>query len=432
MRIAPSLLWTWNHKLDRLPYLLAGVLLFLLKFAIDRTIAAWFFHQDWSPLNYLLWPNDRVVRVFELDHPEQSFCLAMLLMSLPFIWTGVMLTLHRLRAAGLPRGLVVFFFLPLANLVLFLILVLLPTQPAAEAGAGSTPVARPLDPWRTAHRDFVGESYWRSGLVAIAVSVPLVILAVVWGAQVLESYGFSLFIGAPFALGLISVLIFGFSRPQPAGACLAVAMWSGTVAGLVILLIALEGAICLLMAAPIAYTLLILGALIGIAIQSRPWLSDQTAALTLAVVLLLPSLMAAESAGEPAPDVRELRTEVLIDAPTDQVWPHVISFPPLPEPDEWFFRAGVAYPQRAEIRGTGVGAVRHCVFSTGTFVEPIQIWNPPTRLRFSVTEQPPPMHELSPYHIHPPHLNHYLMSRQGEFLLESLPGGRTRLVGTTW
>src|SRR5438128_414604 len=124
MQIQPSLLWTWNRAVDRVPYLLAGVLLFLVKFGIDATIAAQVFGQSWSPLNYLIWPNDRVLRIFELDDPERWFSLTMLLVSLPFIWAGVMLTLHRLRATGLPLGLIVLFFVPLVNLLLFLVLVL--------------------------------------------------------------------------------------------------------------------------------------------------------------------------------------------------------------------------------------------------------------------------------------------------------------------
>jgi hypothetical protein len=356
----------------------------------------------------------------------------MLLVSLPFIWTGVILTLHRLRATGLPLSLILFFFVPLVNLLLFLILLLLPTQEVLTAVAVPQPVRRRLEPWRTAHRSIVRESYWRSGLVALVITVPLAVLAVVLGAQVLRSYGFSLFVGAPFALGMISVLLFGFSRPQPLGACLVVALTAATLAGLAVLVIALEGLVCLILAAPIAYVLAFLGALVGYAIQARPWLGDQTAALMLALVAVLPALMAAESANEPEPAVRAVRTEVVIGAPPDRVWRHVIAFPPLPEPDDWLFRTGIAYPQRAEIHGTGAGAVRHCVFSTGTFVEPIETWDPPRRLRFGVTEQPEPMREWSPYAIHPAHLDHYLQSRQGEFLLERLPGGRTRLVGTTW
>ena len=115
MRLDPSLLWTWNRTIDRGPYLLAGVLLFLLKFGIDWTVATQVFGQPWSPFNYLVWPNDRLLHVFELDQPERAFSLTMLGLSLPFIWIGVILTLHRLRAAGLPLSMVLFFFAPLLN-----------------------------------------------------------------------------------------------------------------------------------------------------------------------------------------------------------------------------------------------------------------------------------------------------------------------------
>jgi hypothetical protein len=142
--------------------------------------------------------------------------------------------------------------------------------------------------------------------------------------------------------------------------------------------------------------------------------------------------MAAEATSEPEPTVTIVETAVIIDATPQAVWPFVISFPPLPEPDDWFFRTGIAYPQRAEIHGTGIGAVRYCVFSTGAFVEPIDVWAPPMLLQFRVTGQPEPMQEWSPYHIHPPHLDHFLVSRKGQFQLEALHDGRTRLVGTTW
>jgi hypothetical protein len=72
------------------------------------------------------------------------------------------------------------------------------------------------------------------------------------------------------------------------------------------------------------------------------------------------------------------------------------------------------------------------VFDTGTFVEPIDVWQEPTLLRFRVDDQPEPMHEWSPYAIHPPHLDGYLKSRRGQFRLVDLGGGRTRLEGTTW
>jgi hypothetical protein len=111
----------------------------------------------------------------------------------------------------------------------------------------------------------------------------------------------------------------------------------------------------------------------------------------------------------------------------------VVHFPDLPPPNQWYFRWGIASPQRARIDGQGVGAVRYCEFTTGTFVEPITHWEPGRRLAFDVTDQPAPMFELSPYrHVHPPHLDGYLRSNRGEFLSIALPGGRTRLEGRTW
>ena len=56
MPIQPSLLWTWNRTINRVPYLLIGLVLFLVKFAIDWTIASQGFGLSWSPLNYLIWP----------------------------------------------------------------------------------------------------------------------------------------------------------------------------------------------------------------------------------------------------------------------------------------------------------------------------------------------------------------------------------------
>jgi hypothetical protein len=97
------------------------------------------------------------------------------------------------------------------------------------------------------------------------------------------------------------------------------------------------------------------------------------------------------------------------------------------------FKLGVAYPIRAEIEGHGVGAIRRCVFCTGPFVEPIEVWDEPKLLRFSVTENPMPMQEWNPFReIQPRHLHGYFQSCGGQFQLTPLPGNRTLLEGTTW
>ena len=60
-------------------------------------------------------------------------------------------------------------------------------------------------------------------------------------------------------------------------------------------------------------------------------------------------------------------------------------------------------------------------------------WDENRLLAFDVVAQPQSMKELSPYKdIHPPHLDNYLVSRKGQFLLSRLPDGKIRLEGTTW
>jgi uncharacterized protein YndB with AHSA1/START domain len=148
--------------------------------------------------------------------------------------------------------------------------------------------------------------------------------------------------------------------------------------------------------------------------------------------IALPLMLLFDLAG-PVPALREVRTAVEVDAPREVVWRHVVSFPPLPEARELWFRAGIASPIGATIDGVGVGAIRRCDFTTGPFVEPITAWESPSRLAFDVAAQPLPMTELSPWaRVFAPHLERALVSRRGEFRLVELPEGRTRLEGSTW
>ncbi len=205
------------------------------------------------------------------------------------------------------------------------------------------------------------------------------------------------------------------------------------VAGAGIVAVAIEGIFCLAMAAPIALLLATLGALIAYFVQNRRWSGGPAHAGLAMLLLCVPLLMGAEYVSPQMEPQFEVHTQIEVAAPPEKVWKQVVSFAKIPPPREWLFRVGVAYPIRAEILGQGVGAERHCVFSTGAFVEPIEVWDEPRLLKFSVTSNPPPMQEWTPYrHIAPLHLRGYFISNGGQFLLTPLADGRTRLEGTTW
>ncbi len=79
-----------------------------------------------------------------------------------------------------------------------------------------------------------------------------------------------------------------------------------------------------------------------------------------------------------------MRSAIVINAAPPVVWNQVVAFTEIPAPLELLFRAGIAYPIRAEISGSGVGATRLCIFSTGAFEEPITVWDEAHLLKFSV------------------------------------------------
>jgi hypothetical protein len=254
----------------------------------------------------------------------------------------------------------------------------------------------------------------------------LAFLVVAGGIGLLKAgiYGWTAFVVVPIILGALAAWVF-----RPATASRAAGLGSLTVAAATCSLFALglDGLLCILMALPLTTLMGALGALL--AFQSESALLGKPG-LTM-LLLLTPATVLYDAKASPA--VFEVRTAITISAKPEQVWKHVVSFSDLPEPNEWFFRAGLAYPKRARIDGSGSGAIRYCEFSTGSFVEPVDIWDEPRLLQFRVTESPAPMEEWSPYaKLLPKHLHGYLVSRRGQFHLTRLANGDTLLEGTTW
>ncbi len=408
-------------------YALFGVLLFFIKHNIDRWFAAFVFKRDWTLTSY--WKPSSIFSLPALPNGELPFYGTLLAIALVFIWCGVVLTLRRLRDASLPLWLVALFFVPLVNLFFFLLLCLLPSK---ESSGLSSWAQREHGMWWQ-FGCLIPTGQWGAAGVGVGITLLLAFAATEFSIIALENYGWGLFVGVPFFIGLASVLIYGYHAERNVGACIIVSVLAISLFAGMLVLFAVEGVICLVMAAPLGYALGIFGGIIGYVIQRRTTHDPTTLRACAALFLLVPTLMFAEKSKPSAPRVLPIKTSIIVDAAPEIVWRHVVSFSELPKPTETLFKLGYAYPIRAEIKGQGAGAIRHCIFSTGAFVEPIEIWDEPRLLKFSVTAQPPAMRELSPYGaIKAPHLNDYLVSHGGQFQLTGLADGRTLLEGTTW
>jgi len=404
-------------------YLLVGVIGFAIKHNLDRAVATWGFGREWGIFNYWM-PLRQVAGIRHLSSNDGLFLAAMVALSLPFIWVGVVMTMKRLRGAGLPMSLMALFFVPFLNLLFFLGLCIVPER---ERAPGQR-LERPSWLARVVPHGAMG-----SAAVSLLLTVPVGVAIAVFGVEALTNYGWGIFVALPFTMGFASALIHEAREERSFSAAVGVACLSVALLGSGLLLLAVEGFFCILMAAPIALPLAAFGGFCAHAMQLRRWLRNDVPAVLSALLLITPSVQLFEHSLARQSPVYAVRSSIEIHASPEKVWQQVVAFSEIGPPREWLFRAGVAYPIRAEIAGQGVGSERHCVFSTGAFVEPIQVWDEPRLLKFSVTQNPDPMQEWTPYReVRPPHLHGFLVSNGGQFLLTPLPDGGTRLEGTTW
>jgi hypothetical protein len=312
---------------------------------------------------------------------------------------------------------------PFLNLPAMLVLACLPSGPQPAAVLVATA------PTSGESRSEDVASTVKAAVGGIAVGALYASVLAQASVVLLQSYGAAVFFGTPFITGIASGYLLNLRASRSYLATIGVAIAALLLSGVALLLFAFEGVICIGMALPILLPLGIAGAPIGKLLADR---RRRLRGGLMGALLVVPVLAAVESR---LPIEREflVASDIEIAAPPDVVWDNVVGFSKITEQPEWYFRLGIACPSEAKILGSGVGAERHCIFTTGAFIEPITVWDEPRRLSFDVVKQPAPMFELTPYrHIHPPHLDTAFVSKRGEFELVALANGNTRLVGRTW
>jgi len=394
-------------------YAISGVSLALLKYAVEA-FAIWVYTSSFfTPLQFI--NPSWTIREPLLRPAPLWLAWALFLWTLPFLWIAVTMSIRRAADAAISPWLGLLVLAPIVNLLFMLMMCLM----ASDEGAI----------WSPTHSPPSNQDRMKCGALAVGASVMIGGLMLWVSVYLLSTYGTALFLGTPMLMGTTAAYLYNRPHPRGYGSSASVGLLSVAVAGAALCLFALEGVFCVAMALPLLLPIGAMGGVLGKAIADctrRPGVE------LLGAVLLWPLLAGGESLLVSSREYVVLTT-VEIDAPPEAVWNNVVDFPDLTEPRPWYFRWGIACPERARIEGRGPHGTRYCEFTTGVFVEPITDWSPPRRLAFDVAQQPAPMFELSPYrNIHPPHLDHSLRSTRGEFLLIPLPGGRTRLEGRTW
>ena len=419
-----------SGRVEPLLYFVVGCVLMLFKYAVEATVVFFTTKAFLTPLAFCLPLYSPRSQMYEAGPDWLPWFV--IVWSIPFIWIAFTMSVRRALDAGLSPWVGIWVLVPFANLIAMPLLAILPSHKqivVPESGVD----------------DAVGKSFDRlvDGKPVDSDSTPLYAAALgllvgglfalgttVLSAYSLHNYGSSLFLGMPVVSGAVGSFVFNQPRIQNSWASFGVGVLTVVFGGLGLLLFAFEGVICLVMATPLIVPMGGLGGLLGWALAKT--ILVQSKMMLGGAIFVVPFLCLVEQQFKTYQETA-VESSVIINASPDEVWNNVVAFPDIDTPPAWYFRMGVASPLRARIIGEGVGAVRHCEFTTGSFVEPITMWDQPNRLAFDVTEQPDPLIELTPYrNVRPPHLQHSFRSVKGEFELNDLGDGRTKLIGRTW
>jgi hypothetical protein len=341
-----SLWFGLSRDVGRGAYAASGFGLMGVKYAVEAGAIFLFTGRFFAPHDFLN-PLLSMRQQFLKPPAPEWLGWALFVWTLPFLWVAVSMSVRRAANAGATAWFGLLVLMPGINFIIMALLCALPQNGTVSfSGRRPPPV---ID-----HRV-------RSALLGIVVSMVIALAMLLVSVYAFADYGAALFLGTPVLVGAVSAYLYNRPYPRDFGSSLLVAETAIFLSGTAVLLFAFEGILCLAMLYPIAAVMGLLGGLIGHVLGA---LTPPRSAALLLPICLLPIAAGAELAFRPTPEY-EVLSSVEVDAPPERVWRQVVNFSELPPPPEWYFRLGIAYPQRATIEGTGVGGCAVASFRPG-------------------------------------------------------------------
>jgi hypothetical protein len=399
-------LWNFTGRISPLRYALTAPLLLLLQHLAVALCYRW--HGALLKLDYTFWllPLRRLANMPGLTSATAATCFA-----LGFLVAWGLAVMSFRRASWSIRGhwLSLFSIFPAIQTAVVVVLGVMPRR------------------WDSDEPSDVDRIDLADVLQGVIAGVAIVVAAVLISALTLGAYGWGLFVTTPLVVGMTTGYIANRSILRNKANTASYVMLAGALGGMALLMLALEGLVCILLIAPLRIVAARLGGAIGRAI-ARVGHRRGTPLMSVAV---LPMLFALEAAMPPAVPIGTSET-VEIAAPPEAVWRVITSDTPIglsPSLPGLAGLAGLSYPVRGPFLGEGVGARRLGVFSTGTAQEQVTAWEPSRLLAFTVLSQPPAMEKMSPYrHVRAPHLYGYVVTGDTRYVLTPTSRAGTRLT----
>jgi uncharacterized membrane protein YhaH (DUF805 family) len=405
-------LFAFEGKIRPLPYALWSLGVFFSQHLAVLVVSGAQGHRLAAEWSFYLMPLRSLVT---LERPSSIMLIAALAYLLIAAWALAALAFRRAADADLSEGIAVFAIAPIVQLPAILFLCFAPSPSAQNHSSVA-------DDAGAENRE------WAAAAQGVVAGMALTLFAVAVGALVFGTYGFGMFIASPFVIGATTAYF--ANRKIDLGGSRTSMLVAGAAAlgGIALVMAALEGIVCIVLASPLGIGVALIGGLLGRAIAQS---TRRSPAQTLSGLALLPLVFALESVLATTTSFDTSQT-IEVDAPPAAVWNAIVHMATIDAPLAVPFRLGVAYPLGGEFLGEGVGAMRRGEFSTGTAVERVTEWVPNRKIAFVVVTDVPAMRELSPYrHVHAPHVVGYFRTSYTSFELAPRPDGGTEIIERT-
>jgi uncharacterized membrane protein YhaH (DUF805 family) len=400
-------LFSFKGRIGRVPFALSALAILVVQYlAIGGAVAFVARMNPLDPVTYLV-PLYAFSQLSGVSHFVFLGGLACIVVA---SWMLAALAFRRATDAGLTEWPFATVIVPVVQILIVMFLSFAPSRLALDANDNE---ARPT---------------WAAAAQGVLAAMALTVLSVALGALIFGVYGYGMFVASPFLIGMTTAFIANRKHDISAGQSIQIVLLGAVLGGLTLMVFALEGALCIVMASPIGIVVALAGGFLGRAVARS---TRRSAKSTLYSLALLPIVFAAERT-LPTTTTFDSYQTISIAAPADAVWQSLLHVTTMDEPLSFPFQLGLAYPIRGDVLGEGVGAPCRAEFSTGTAYERVTEWVPNRKFAFTVVREIPSMRELSPYrHVHAPHVQGYFRTLSVSFDILPQADGSTTVVERT-
>jgi hypothetical protein len=155
-----------------------------------------------------------------------------------------------------------------------------------------------------------------------------------------------------------------------------------------LVIMGLEGWVCVLMSAPLITGGLAIGAFLGWLVRRYSGESKRERIARLLMLAVLPFFLLGADKVEKSqtwPRAETISNTLVTDASRETVWEQLKTFDRIEGTKGLLMTIGLPVPVSCSMSGEGVGATRTCYFEEGHIEERVTEWNPPSSMKFEIT-----------------------------------------------